>query len=69
MTTAEWIYGQTILTDLALDNAQTAEEREFVLRRLRELKGRVEFELRQGARERGADPFAEWSDLRMLNGE
>jgi len=60
MTTAEWIYGQTIVTDLALDNAQTQEERQFLLRRVRELQGRVRFEQRQLALSAAADPFAEW---------
>ena len=50
MTTCEWIYVQTFLTDLALDNAHTPGEREFVMRRLRELQGRVQFEQRMLAR-------------------
>jgi hypothetical protein len=50
MTTCEWIYAQTILTDFDLDNARTPERREFVIRRLRELQGRVQFEQRQLAR-------------------
>jgi len=47
MTTCEWIYQQTILTDLDLENARTPDRREFVTRRLRELQGRVQFEQRQ----------------------
>jgi hypothetical protein len=50
MTTCEWIYDQTILTDLDLENARTPDRREFVIRRLRELQGRVQFERRQLAR-------------------
>ena len=50
MTTCEWIYEQTILTDLDLENARTPDRREFVIRRLRELQGRVQFEQRQFAR-------------------
>ena len=50
MTTCEWIYGQTILTDLELDNAHTPVSREFVMKRLRELQGRVQFEQRRLAR-------------------
>ena len=50
MTTCEWIYQQTILTDLDLENARTPDRREFVTRRLRELQGRVQFEQRQLAR-------------------
>ena len=50
MTTCEWIYLQTFLTDLALDHAQTPNEREFVLQRLHELQGRVRFEQRMLAR-------------------
>jgi hypothetical protein len=50
MTTCEWIYEQTILTDLDLENARTPDRREFVIRRLRELQGRVQFEQRQLAR-------------------
>jgi hypothetical protein len=67
MTTVEWIYGQTILTDLALDNARTPDELEFVLRRLRELQGRVRFEQRRLAR--GDDPIAEWIDFRLQSDE
>ena len=50
MTTCEWIYDQTILTDLDLENAHTPDRREFVIKRLRELQGRVQFEQRQLAR-------------------
>jgi hypothetical protein len=50
MTTCEWIYVQTILTDFELENARTPDRREFVARRLRELQGRVQFEQRQLAR-------------------
>jgi hypothetical protein len=50
MTTCEWINGQTILTDLEMENACTPDRREFVFRRLRELQGRVQFEQRQLAR-------------------
>jgi hypothetical protein len=50
MTTCQWIYEQTILTDLDLENARTPDRREFVIRRLRELQGRVQFEQRQLAR-------------------
>jgi hypothetical protein len=50
MTTCEWIYGQTILADLDLENARTPDRREFMMRRLRELQGRVQFEQRQLAR-------------------
>ena len=50
MTTCEWIYDQTILTELDLENARTPDRREFVIRRLRELQGRVQFEQRQLAR-------------------
>ena len=50
MTTCEWIYAQTLLTDLALDNARTDVERKFVTNRLRELQGRVRFEQRMIAR-------------------
>ena len=50
MTTCEWIYAQTILTDFDLENARTPDRREFVMRRLRELQGRVQFEQRQLAR-------------------
>jgi hypothetical protein len=50
MTTCEWIYVQTVLTDLDLENARTPDRREFVIRRLRELQGRVQFEQRQLAR-------------------
>ena len=47
MTTCKWIYVQTILTDVDLENARTPDRREFVMRQLRELKGRVRFEQRQ----------------------
>ena len=50
MTTCEWIYAQTILTDFDLENARTPGRREFVAHRLRELQGRVQFEQRQLAR-------------------
>ena len=50
MTTCEWIYNQTILTDLDLENARTPDRREFIIRRLRELQGRVQFEQRQLSR-------------------
>jgi hypothetical protein len=50
MTTCEWIYDQTILTELDLENARTPDRREFVIKRLRELQGRVQFEQRQLAR-------------------
>jgi hypothetical protein len=50
MTTCEWIYVQTFLTDLALDLADTPGEREFVLRRLLELQARIQFEQRALAR-------------------
>ena len=50
MTTCQWIYEQTILTDLDLENARTPDRREFVIRRLNELQGRVQFEQRQLAR-------------------
>lgn len=50
MTTCEWIYAQTILTDLDLENARTPDRRVFVMRRLLELQGRVQFEQRQLAR-------------------
>jgi len=50
MTTCEWIYAQTLLTDIALDDAQTPEEKDFVFKRLRELQGRVQFEARMRAR-------------------
>jgi hypothetical protein len=47
MTTCEWIYDQTILTELDLENARTPDRREFVIKRLRELQGCVQFEQRQ----------------------
>ena len=47
MTTCEWISVQSFLTDLALDQAHTQEEREFVKLRLQELQARVRFEQRQ----------------------
>jgi hypothetical protein len=50
MTTCEWIYDQTILTDLDLEIAHTPDRRDFVIMRLRELQGRVQFEQRQLAR-------------------
>jgi hypothetical protein len=50
MTTCEWIYAQTILTDFDLEHARTPDRREFVMRRLLELQGRVQFEQRQLAR-------------------
>jgi hypothetical protein len=50
MTTCEWIYLQTSLTDLALDHAHTPDDQEFVMKRLRELQGRVQFEERRLAR-------------------
>lgn len=57
MTTSEWIYVQTILTDLALERAQTPEERDFVRKRLLELQGRVGFEQRLLARNE-SEPWA-----------
>jgi hypothetical protein len=51
MTTAEWLYSQTVLTDMALDMVQTPEDREFVRLRLEELRGRVAFEQRSMAKQ------------------
>jgi hypothetical protein len=59
MTTCEWIYNQTILTDFDLENARTPDRREFVIKRLRELQGRVQFEQRQLARSEPDTSMAE----------
>jgi hypothetical protein len=65
MTTCEWIYAQTLLIDLALDDAHTPEEREFVTKRLRELQGRVRFEERMLARlGRESQPDVEGNPLK-----
>jgi hypothetical protein len=57
MTTCEWIYVQTCLTERAVDHAHTPEEREFLMNRLHELQGRVQFEQRMLARS-DPDPSA-----------
>jgi hypothetical protein len=59
MTTCEWIYAQTILTDVDLDNACTPDRRDFVHKRLRELQGRVQFEQRQLARSKSNPSMAQ----------
>jgi hypothetical protein len=50
MTTSEWLYVQTLLTDIAMDQAHQPVEQEFIRRRLEELRGRVAFEQRSLAR-------------------
>jgi hypothetical protein len=46
MTTCEWLYAQSIITEQALEDALTDEDRTFWLNRLNELQGRISFEQR-----------------------
>lgn len=46
MTTSEWLYAQSIITEQALENATTDADRAFWLKRLNELQGRISFEQR-----------------------
>ena len=67
MTTSEWIYAQSLVTDLALDQVRTPREREFIRRRLVELQGRVRFEERRLGRHHAASASRElpdWQDDR-----
>ena len=46
MTTCEWLFAQSILTEQAAEDALTEADRVFWVQRLNELQGRVRFEQR-----------------------
>jgi hypothetical protein len=46
MTTSEWLYAQASLTEQVLEEVQSISGREFLLKRLHELQGRIHFEQR-----------------------
>lgn len=46
MTTSEWLYAQSVITEQALETATDETERAFWLKRLNELQGRISFEQR-----------------------
>ena len=49
MSMSDWLYAQASLTEQALEEPVTPEHRDYLVRRLHELQGRIRFEQRAQA--------------------